>query len=83
MFSQPSVEEGLVADGVQSWHHDVRGRHLVRLHFDLRHLGLPRGPFSTDGHLHRDGVRVTPQPAHLLPNKIAHCYKQNAQNRGK
>lgn len=51
-----------MADCVQGRHDDVRGCHLVCLHFDLRHLGLPWRPFPTDGHLHRDGAQSPRDP---------------------
>lgn len=41
MLSQPGVQEGFMADRVQGWHNDIRGCHLVCLHFNLRYLGLP------------------------------------------
>ena len=55
VLSQPGIQEGLVADSVQSGHHHVWGGHLVRLHLNLWHLGLPRRPLSTDGHLQTGG----------------------------
>lgn len=50
-----------MADCVQGRHDDVWGRHLVGLHFNLRHLGLPRRPLSTDGHLHRETGKQSPR----------------------
>lgn len=69
VLGQPSVQEGFVADGVQGRHDDVRGRHLVGLHFDLRHLGLPRRPLSTDGHLDTEMGLSLQGPRPSLPQK--------------
>ena len=51
MFSQPGVEQCLVAHSVQGWYHDVRVPHLVSLHLYLGDLVDPWGPLPLDGDL--------------------------------
>ena len=41
VLGEPSVEEMLVSDGVESGYDDVGRSDLVSLHFDLVHLGGP------------------------------------------
>lgn len=78
MLSQPGVQEGFVADSVQSWHDDVGGRHLVRFHFNLRHLGLPWRPLSADGHLHPENGRRSLWDPHTTSLTDSLVFTQNA-----
>ena len=49
MFGEPGVEQTLVPNGVECGDDDVRRRHLVGFHFDLRDARGPRVPFSGNG----------------------------------
>ena len=51
VFLEPGEEEGLVADGVQGWHDDLRGSDLVCLHLDLGYLVGPGSPVPLHFHL--------------------------------
>ena len=74
VFSQPGVEQGLVANSVQGRNHNVRRTNLMGLHLDFGHLVVPLSPFSLDRNLRDKTIMLTQYHIDMHKQQYEHSY---------